>query len=138
VFSSPLMQVPLAAQAAGPGRRVAILTARAVLTERHFAGVGWSAEAIRVVQLAPPAESHFVATFVGNAVEANRDRLEQDVADLAKRLRREHPDVGAVVMECANFPPFSAVVRRITGLPVFDLHTLGMLAHLTSTGARWC
>jgi hypothetical protein len=134
VFSSPLLQVPLAAHLVQPGQRVAIFTARTVLTERHFAGAGWSASDVAVVQLAPPPDSHFVSTFVGNASEADPARLRQEVGDLAERLRRDYPDVGAVVMECANFPPFGNDVRRISGLPVFDLYTLGMYAYLAAAG----
>ena len=128
VFTSPLLQVPMAAAATGPGRRVAILTARTVLTERHFAGAGWSADDISVVQVAPPSDSHFFATFVGNSPEMDPLRLEGEVAELTERVVREHPDVGAIVLECANFSPFSGIVKRVSGLPVFDLYTLGMHA----------
>jgi len=133
VFSSPLLQVPMAASAAG-GRKVVILTARTVLTEGHYRGAGWSSEDVAVVQMAPPEDSHFYATFVGNSPEADIDLLERDVADLARRVVAEHPDAGAIVMECANFPPFGQMVRTITGLPVFDLYTMGMHAYLVGSG----
>ncbi len=133
VFASPLLQVPLAATVT-PGRRVAILTASPVLTERHFSGTGWSQRDIPVVQLAPEPGSHFTETYVGNAPRADIGRIEQEVAELARRTTREHPDVGAIVLECANFSPFSGLVRRVTGLPVFDLQTLGMHARATTDG----
>ena len=133
VFASALLQVPVAA-AVAPGRRVAILTASPVLTDRHFIGTGWSQRAIPVVQMAPEPDSHFVETYVGNAPEADIGRIEQEVARLARRTVREHPDVGAIVLECANFSPFSSLVRRITGVAVFDLHTLGLHAHAATDG----
>jgi hypothetical protein len=131
VFASPLVQVPLAAAAVG-GRRVGIITARLALTERHFEGAGWSSRDIPVAVTAPPEDSHFVRTFVGDAREADPARLEADVVEVAMRATREHPDVGALVMECANFAPFRGAVRRATGLPVFDLYTLGMYAYHVS------
>ena len=132
VFASPLLQVPMAAAAIGPRRRVGILTARLALTERHFAGAGWSSMEIPVAVTAPPAESHFVRTFVGDAAETDSEQLERDVVDVAARMLLDHPDVGAFVMECANFAPFRGAVRRATGLPVFDLYTLGMHAYQVS------
>ena len=63
-----------------------------------------------------------------------RAPAEQEIAELARRTMREHPDVGAIVLECANFSPFSGLVRHITGLPVFDLHTLGLHACATTDG----
>jgi len=128
VFASPLVQVPMAAAAIG-GRRVAILTARLALNERHFNGVGWSSQAVPIVVTAPGEDSHFVRTFVGDTPEADPERLEGEVVALALRTLREAPDVGAIVLECANFSPFRPAVRRATGLPVFDLYTLGMYAY---------
>lgn len=132
LFASPLLQVPMAAAAIGPHRRVGILTARLALTERHFEGAGWSSKQIPVVVTAPPADSHFVQTFVGDTPETDSEQLERDVVDLAARTLLEHADVGAFVMECANFAPFRGAVRRATGLPVFDLYTLGMHAYHVS------
>jgi hypothetical protein len=132
VFASALLQVPMAAAAISTEQCVCILTARDVLGERHFNGTGWSADHIRVVQMAPPADCHFIATFVGNATTADPARLEQDIVELSERVRREHPDAGAVVLECANLSPFAHVVRNVTELPVFDLGTLVMHAYLST------
>jgi hypothetical protein len=143
VFSSPLLQVPLAASVIRPDRRIGILTASDALTERHYRGAGWSAEDIAVVQAAPAPDSHFVRTFVGDAPSAEPAVLRGEVAELTERLFREHPDVGAIVLECANFPPFGEVVRRVAKaaaglpIPVFDLYTLGRLAHLATTGTAF-
>jgi hypothetical protein len=137
VFSSPLLQVPVAARHLHDGQRVAILTARTVLGERHFRGTGWSADEIPIVQIAPPADSHFLATFVGNAEEADGALLEAEVRELAISVVRDHPDVGAIVLECANFAPFGPLFRRLTGLPVFDPYTLGMYAYLATTGVSF-
>jgi hypothetical protein len=134
VFSSPLLQVPMAAGCIRPDQKVGILTARAVLTERHFHGAGWRSTDVSIVQLAPPEDGEFVKTFVGNRPFVDTADIDREVRDLAQRLVDEHPDVGAVVLECANFSPFSPTVRRVTGLPVFDLYTLGMHAYLATTG----
>ena len=87
-----------------------------------------------MAQMAPPEDSHVYSTFVGNSHEADPELLERDVADLARRVRVDHPDAGAIVMECANFPPFGHIVKTITGLPVFNLYTMGMYAYMVSSG----
>jgi hypothetical protein len=136
VFASSLLQVPMAASVIRADQRVGVITARTVLTERHFNGVGWSSADIPVVQVAPPEDGPFVATFVGDAPEADGDEIEAEVASLTDELVARYPDVGAVVLECANLAPFGPTVRRISGLPVFDLYTLGIQAYLAtrSTG----
>jgi hypothetical protein len=137
VFSSSLMQVPLAARCIRNDQRVAVLTGRAVLTDRHFRGAGWSSREIPVVQLGLPEASEFVRTFVGNRDYVDTDDLDAEVAGQAAALIEAHPDVGAVVLECTNYGPYSQTVRRVTGLPVFDLYTLGMHAHLVSNGTAF-
>ena len=54
VVSSALLEVPVAARVVGAHRRVAILTPKNELTERHFAGVGWSPRDIPIVVRALP------------------------------------------------------------------------------------
>jgi hypothetical protein len=134
VFSSSLLMVPMASAAIGAERRVAIITARAVLTEQHFQGVGWSAEDIPIVQVEPPAGGPFVSTFVGDATEADPVAIDQEIAELAERTVKDHPDVGAFVLECANLAPFGPTVRQVTGMPVFDLYTMGMHAYQVTSG----
>jgi hypothetical protein len=133
VFSSSLLQVPIAARCIRPDQKVAVLTSRAVLGERHFRGAGCTSME-GIVQLATPEDSEFVKTFVGNRPFVDTDDIDREVRELAQRLVDEHPEVGAVVLECSNFSPFSQTVRRVTGLPVFDLYTLGMQAYLATTG----
>jgi hypothetical protein len=47
------------------------------------------------------------------------------MAAAAAALRQEHPDIGAIVLECTNMPPYADAVRRACiGVPVFDVVTL--------------
>jgi Asp/Glu/hydantoin racemase len=48
---------------------------------------------------------------------------------VARRLVAEHPDVGAIVLECTNMPPYTADIQRETGLPVFDIVSLVNMVH---------
>ena len=42
----------------------------------------------------------------------------------ALRLAHRHPELGAIVLECTNMPPYAEAVRAATGLPVHDITTL--------------
>jgi hypothetical protein len=134
VFTSALLQVPLAARCIRPDQRVGIITARAVLNETYFRGAGWSAGDIDVVQFAPAEDSHFAATYVRDGTEIDVERVHGELAELTRTMTRDHPDVGAIVLECANLAPFSQTVRAASGLPVFDLYTLTMHAYQATCG----
>ena len=36
----------------------------------------------------------------------------------------EHPEVGAIVLECTNMPPYAYAVAMATDMPVYDITTL--------------
>jgi Asp/Glu/hydantoin racemase len=52
------------------------------------------------------------------------EQLRDDIVERAKRLVQENPNVGAIVLECANLPPFAKAVQDAVNLPVYDFVTL--------------
>ncbi len=58
------------------------------------------------------------------ATEVDAAAQEADVMATVAELMAHHSEVGALVFECANLPPYSAAVSRRFGLPVFDIVTL--------------
>jgi hypothetical protein len=137
VLTSALLQVPFVARVIGPERRVTILTERPNLTERHFNGVGWSSKDLPVAVSAMPPGAVFPTVFIDNNETADAAVLEREMVELATRALRDHPDTGAFVSECTNFVPFSGAMRRVTGLPVYDLYTLVMQTHLATIGTTF-
>jgi Asp/Glu/hydantoin racemase len=49
---------------------------------------------------------------------------EQDILDAGRALVARHPDIGAIVLECTNMPPYARALRDRLGLPVFDIYSL--------------
>ncbi len=44
--------------------------------------------------------------------------------EVAIELLRKNPEIGAILLECSNMPPYAHAVQQATGLPVFDFTTL--------------
>jgi Asp/Glu/hydantoin racemase len=131
VVSSSLMQVPWVARTLPPGRRVGIITADSrALTEAYFEPLGWSSREVPLAIKGIEAEREFLELLFADRLEEQESRvMHQAMARVAQRLRDEHPDVGAIVLECTNLPPFAATIQRETGVPVFDVTTLIGWAH---------
>lgn len=55
--------------------------------------------------------------------------LENELITTVEALFQQHSDVGALVFECTNLPPFSSSISQRFGLPVFDILTLGKWLH---------
>ena len=41
--------------------------------------------------------------------------------EAAAHLVEEHPETGAILLECANMSPYSRAIARETGRPVYDI-----------------
>ena len=38
--------------------------------------------------------------------------------------RAAHAEVGAIVLECTNLPPYAAALAAAVGLPVYDIYSM--------------
>ena len=51
-------------------------------------------------------------------------KLAADLAALGRRIRQEHPEIGAILLECSDLPPYAWIIQQASGLPVYDFITL--------------
>jgi len=129
VYASSLLQVPMVARMLPPGRVVGVLTADASsLSQAHLAGAGADPAAVRVAGMAGQPEFREVI-LEGKRDELDPARLSHEVTGVAERLLRDHPEVGALVLECTDLASFAHDIQARTGLPVFDIVTLTNLVH---------
>jgi hypothetical protein len=123
VATSALMQIPWVQATLPPGRRVGVVTVSAAsLTPAHLERAGAPPET-------PIAGTEGGVEFFRVLIKAEADDLdiglaEQDVVAAARDLVARHPEVGAIVLECTNMPPYAAAVQRATGLPVHDIYSM--------------
>ena len=118
VAASSLLQVPWVQRLLPPERRVGVLTVEASsLTPRHLECAGARPDT--------PVEgteggAEFTRVLLGDETELDVERAREDVVAAGLRLVERHRDVGAIVLECTNMPPYASEVSRATGLPVYD------------------
>jgi hypothetical protein len=129
VFTSSLLLVPLVHRMLAPGGRVGIITVNAgTLTPEHLAAAGIGADVpLAVVGL--ETEKEFTHVLLDDQPELDIDLAREEHVRVARRLVAEHPDVGAIVLECTNMPPYTADIQRETGRPVFDIVSLVTMVH---------
>ena len=120
VAASSLLQVPWVERLLPPGRRVGVLTVEAgSLTPRHLECAGARPDT--------PVEgteggAEFTRVLLGDEPEIDVERAREDVVAAALRLVERHRDVGAIVLECTNMPPYASEISHATGLPVYDFY----------------
>jgi Asp/Glu/hydantoin racemase len=112
-----------------PDRRVGLMTVNAsALGPEHLAGAGIPPE-VPLAVAGLEGEKEFTRVMLGDELELDVDLAREEHVRVARRLVAEHPDVGAIVLECTNMPPYTADIQRETGRPVFDITTLVRMAH---------
>jgi aspartate/glutamate racemase len=137
LFTSSLMQVPLVYAMLQPTQKVGIITINAkTLSRKHLAAVG--ADQVPHVILGTEGEEEFSRVILDNEMQLDVEKSAAELVKVATRLTSEHPDVGAIVLECTNMTPYAAAIQEKTGLPVFDIYTLVQMVHQAVVRKGFC
>ncbi len=129
VFASSLIQVPLAYQMLGNNKIVGVLTANASkLTKEHFAAVGAGEIPVAIQGLEDSTEFREVI-LEGKRNDMNMTLIEEEVIQAVTKLQKNSPNMGALVLECTDLPPFADKIQQQLNMPVFDLTTLTKMVH---------
>jgi Asp/Glu/hydantoin racemase len=129
VFTSSLMLVPLVQRMLPPGRAVGVLTVNASsLHAEHLAGAGIAPD-LPLVVAGLETEKEFSRVLLDDLLTLDVEIAREEHLTVARRMLAEHPEIGAIVLECTNMPPYRADIQAATGLPVFDITTLVRMVH---------
>jgi hypothetical protein len=131
VFMSSLLQVPIAQQTIGPQRVVGILVANSkYLTQHHLEAVGIRPGSNYVIggamdDLRCQEFDHLWTTGLrSDPPAADYGKAEAEFLEEAVAFYRQHPNMGAMVLECTGFPPFARALQRQIDIPVYSWGTL--------------
>lgn len=122
VVTSSLMQVEMVNRTLPAGKRAGVLTISAsTLTRDHL-------QAAHVPQNTPIGTTEggreFTRAILGNEMSLDVDKARLDNVEAALALQSNHPELGAIVLECTNMCPYAMDIQQATGLPVFSMVTL--------------
>ena len=138
VFSSSLLQVPMAQSIIGKEQRVGIITAhKMALTQQHLAAINIEHYHPEIIGMEKSEE--FSSVFLGGKQTLDTKKCGKEMQETALKLKKRHPDIGAIVLECTNMPPYAQIVHTATGgLPIFDMVTMINYAHSTINCKKFC
>lgn len=125
VFASSLIQVPMVHyMTAAP---VGILTASsAALTADHMTNVGAGGIPVEIQGLEDTTE--FAAVILRNErTQMDLEKVAADVVEAGQALIQRAPEIGAIVLECTDLPPYAHLIQDALSRPVFDLTTLSSM-----------
>jgi len=125
VFTSSLIQVPMVYCSLKKGKKVGIITANSqCLSEEYFEAVGWSLNSVPVEIVGLETLKTRLSAIDGDNEQIIKKEREKSMVNLSVDFVSRNPDIGAIVLECTNLPPYSYAIQRAVKLPVFDVATL--------------
>ena len=120
-FLSSVLQVPIIMRGLKPDQKVGIITAMAsALTPEMLSQCGVDDLSRVAIQDCPELfrrKRDSAGQFTGRF---NSYKVEQEIVGLAKELVSKNPDVGAILLECSDLPPYAWAIQNAVRLPVFD------------------
>jgi len=132
VALSSLVQIPWIRTLIKPSQKIGVLTADASsLTARLLENCFITDPGRLVVKdLRHAPEFSAILEYRGRF---DNGKVQAEVVAAALDLLEEDCDLGAIVLECSDMPPYAAAVQAATQLPVFDFITLIKWLHHATT-----
>jgi hypothetical protein len=131
VFMSSLLQVPWAQQLIGPNRVVGLLaSSRAAMTPAHLEAVGIQPDSSYVMRgiedygRCAEFDNLWTASIRPDPPAAHYDKAEKEFLTVAIDFYRDHPNMGAMVLECTGMQPFARALQREIDIAIFSWGTL--------------
>ena len=122
VFLSTLLQIPFIFKVTG--KKVGIITANATcLTEKHLENTGVPQDC-PIAIAGMESQPEFKSAILEEKGTLDSVKIENEVIGVAQRLALENPDIGSILLECSDLPPYAAAVQGAVNLPVFDFITM--------------
>jgi len=129
VFLSSLLQVPFIYQMLPRGKKIGIISAdSSALTTDHFNNVGISPD-VPMVFSGMETQREFREAVLLEKGTLDSAQIELEIVEVAKQMVEKEPDVGVIVLECSDLPPYAAAVQAAVNRPVFDFITMIQYVH---------
>ena len=128
VYTSALIQVPWIKMGLKKGQKIGVICAKGdSVTQKMLEQVGITDASYLVFQ-GLENTAQFGALVDCSKFEFQNSVVRKEVIDAACYLA-ENNDLGAILLECSDLPPYAADIQRATNLPVFDYISLHKWMH---------
>lgn len=122
VFLSSLTQLPLIKISLGTDQKVLVLAADGPsVNNSMLAKVGTDDERVIVQNV---GDRKAFSPIRWGKTTLDNGALIEDLVELAEKQLAKHPEIGAILLECSDLPPYAFDLQVATGLPVYDFITL--------------
>lgn len=94
----------------------------------HFEQLGIPAIVYdRIISSGPP-KGGYLQRLVKEDAPYDREQIQAELNDTALAMQAFEPELGAIVLECTQMPPFAQGIQEAVGskVAVYDVYSMGM------------
>lgn len=124
VVMSSLLLLPTLLRQLPPCAKIAVLTYDSMHCEEDLLAIDGPTERARIVVGGIEGSKFWHDELKRPAPPIDVAAIGKDVAGCVARLRAAHQEIAVLLFECAGFPLVAPAIRRMTGLPVYDITSL--------------
>lgn len=122
VYTSALLLAPMIRRTISSEKKVCILTAnKEKLTDEHLHSVGINRDDYVIYGM--EEEATFTPFTVEDWLEVDVDACQCELEKVVNEAMNNN-NIGAILLECTNMPPFTKYIQKISGVPVYDVVSL--------------
>lgn len=123
VVLSSLVMLPALLRQLAPSAQVAVVTSDSTVFAEDLLGITDPAERARIVVGGIEGGNMSRNSAMNPPRSTEPAEIEEDVAACVTRLRSAHLRIAALLFTCTAFPPVTPAIRRMAGLPIYDITT---------------
>lgn len=136
-FMSALLQAPWIKSSLKSDQKIGVICAKSdSITSKTLESVGIT-DASYLVFKGLENTPEFGGLVNCTKFEFNNAIVREEVVNAAKELVAEN-NIGAILLECSDLPPYAADIQRAVNLPVFDYISLHNWIHHAVAQKRYC
>ena len=124
VCLSSLLQIPFIARSLDPARPIGVITADSSrLSKAFLENSGLELPPNPVIIRGLQDEPEFKSAAMDASGTLDSDLITEETVNMAQSMIAEHPNMGAILLECSMLPPYAKAVQDAVDLPVYDFMT---------------
>lgn len=125
VYMSSVIQLTWIAISLKPNQKIGVICAnKDGITDQMFRACGVSEETQGRCVVRGAGDNPEFARLLADQGELNFENIKKELVEIATQMQEENPEIGAILLECTDMPPYAYAIQAATNLPVYDATTL--------------
>ncbi|MGC8620253.1 MAG: aspartate/glutamate racemase family protein [Thermoplasmata archaeon] len=118
-FSSSLLLLPLLQRIFKS--KILILTANSKNLTKEYLKAAGASNFSQIIVKGMEDQPEFKRVILDNNSDMNLEKIEEEIKNVVRNTINDEKDIGCILLECHNLPPFKSLIQKEVNIPVYDI-----------------